>query len=75
SRNTFPGGDTYFRYTLENYSKASGKLSLVGTVVYDDKVSKCGYEIICQGYNDGKNRTEIGKLTGSGLPGQALSGR
>ena len=75
SRNTFPGGDTYFRFTLANYSKAVGKLLLVGTVVYDDKVSKGGYEIICQGSNDGKNWTEIGKLSGSGLPGQALSGR
>ena len=73
SRNTFPGEDTYFRFTLANYSKAAGKLSLVGTVVYDDKVSKGGYEIICQGSNDGKNWTEIGKL--SGLPGQAVSGR
>ena len=75
SRNTFPGGDTYFRFTLANYRKAAGKLSLVGTVVYDDKVSKGGYEIICQGSNDGKNWTEIGKLSGSGLPGQAVSGR
>lgn len=73
--NTFPGEDTYFRFTLANYSKAAGKLSLVGTVVYDDKVSKGGYEIICQGSNDGKNWTEIGKLSGSGLPGQAVSGR
>ncbi len=75
SRNTFPGGDTYFRFTLANYRKAAGKLSLVGTVVYDDKVSKGGYEIICQGSNDVKNWTEIGKLSGSGLPGQAVSGR
>ena len=59
SRNTFPGGDTYFQFTLANYSKAAGKLSLVGTVVYDDNVSKGGYEIICQGSNDGKNWTEI----------------
>ena len=75
SRNTFTGGDTYFRFTLANYSKAAGKLSLVGTVVYDDKVSKGGYEIICQGSNDGQNWTEIGKLSGSGLPGKALSYR
>ena len=75
SRNTFTGGDTYFQFTLANYSKAAGKLSLVGTVVYDDKVSKGGYEIICQGSNDGQNWTEIGKLSGSGLPGKALSYR
>ncbi len=75
SRNTFTGGDTYFQFTLANYSKAAGKLSLVGTVVYDDKVSKGGYEIICQGSDDGKNWTEIGKLSGSGLPGKALSYR
>ena len=75
SRNTFTGGDTYFQFTLANYSKAAGKLSLVGTVVYDDKVSKGGYEIICQGSNDGQNWTDIGKLSGSGLPGKALSYR
>ena len=75
SRNTFPGGDTYFQFTLANYSKAAAKLSLVGTVVYDDNVSKGGYEIVCQGSNDGQNWTEIGKLSGSGLPGQAISGR
>lgn len=75
SRNTFAGGDTYFQFTLANYSKAVGKLSLVGTVVYDDKVSKGGYEIICQGSNDGQNWTETGRLSGSGLPGTALSYR
>ena len=75
SRNTFTGGDTYFQFTLANYSKAAGKLSLVGTVVYDDKVSKGGYEIICQGSNDGQNWTDIGKLSGRGLPGKALSYR
>lgn len=75
SRNTFTGGDTYFQFTLANYSKAAGKLSLVGTVVYDDKISKGGYEIVCQGSDDGKNWTEIGKLSGSGLPGKALSYR
>lgn len=75
SRNTFTGEDTYFQFTLANYSKTVGKLSLVGTVVYDDKVSKGGYEIICQGSNDGQNWTEIGKLSGNGLPGKALSYR
>lgn len=75
SRNTFSGGDTYFQFTLANYSKSVGKLSLVGTVVYDDKVSKGGYEIVCQGSNDGQNWTETGKLSGSGLPGKALSYR
>ena len=59
SRNTFPGGDTYFQFTLANYSKAAGKLSLVGTVVYDDKVSKGGYEII-----SGHRRQYAAKLAG-----------
>ena len=75
SRNTFPGADTYFRFTLANYSKAVDKLSLVGTVVYDDAVSKGGYEIVCEGSNDGENWTEAGRLSGSGLPGKAQSGR
>lgn len=43
--------------------------------MYDDKVSKGGYEIICQGSNDGKNWTEIGKLSGSRSARSAVSGR
>lgn len=75
SRNTFSGEDTYFQFSLNNYSKAAEKLSLVGTLVYDDKAAKGGYEIVCQGSNDGQNWTEIGRLSGTGLPGKAVSYR
>ncbi len=75
SRNTFSGADTYFQFTLNNYSESADKLSLVGTLIYDDKMAKGGYEIICQGSNDGKNWEELGKLSGNGLPGKALSYR
>lgn len=75
SRNTFEGGDTYFQFTLKNYHKPVDKLVLVGNLIYDDQVAKGGFEIICQGSNDGQNWTEVGKLAGNGLPGEAMRNR
>ena len=72
SRNTFEGADTYFQFTLNNYTKTADKLVLTGTLIYDDQLAKDGYEIICQGSNDGQNWTEVGKLSGKGLPGDAV---
>ena len=72
SRNTFEGADTYFQFALKNYSKQADKLVLTGTLIYDDQLAKDGYEIICQGSNDGQNWTEVGKLSGKGLPGDAV---
>ena len=57
SRNTFEGADTYFQFALKNYSKQADKLVLTGTLIYDDQLAKDGYEIICQGSNDGQNWT------------------
>lgn len=71
SKNTFPGGDTYFQFTLANYSKQVDKVQLVGTVVYDDKLAKAGYEITVLGSNDGNDWTELGKINSKGLPGTA----
>lgn len=75
SRNTFMGDDTYFQFSLANYSAKVGKLSLVGTLVYDDKAARGGYEIVCLTSADGKEWTEAGRLSGNNLPGQAVSYR
>ena len=75
SRNTFMGDDTYFQFSLGNYSAKVGKLSLVGTLVYDDKAARDGYEIVCLTSADGKEWTEAGRLSGNNLPGEAVSYR
>ena len=75
SRNTFMGDDTYFQFSLANYSAKVGKLSLVGTLVYDDKAARDGYEIVCLTSADGKEWTEAGRLSGNNLPGEAVSYR
>lgn len=75
SRNTFEGEDTYFQFELKNYHKQVDKLILVGNLIYDDQVAKGGFEIICQGSNDGQNWMEVGKLAGNGLPGEAMRNR
>jgi len=72
SRNTIEGADTWFRLALKNYSKSIDKLVLTGNLIYDDQLAKEGFEIICQGSNDGQNWTETGKLSGKGLPGEAV---
>lgn len=72
SRNTFEGADTWFQFALKNYSKSVDKLSLVGNLVYDDKLAKDGFEIVCEGSDDGQNWTEVGRLSGKGLPGEAV---
>lgn len=72
SRNTLEGGDTYFQFTLANYNQTADKLVLTGNLVYDEKTLKGGYEIICEGSDDGQNWTEVGRLEGKGLPGEAV---
>lgn len=37
---------------------------------YAEKAGK-GYELICQGSDDGASWTELGKIAGKGLPGEA----
>lgn len=72
SRNTFEGDDTYFQLNLHNYSQSADELKLTGTLVFDDKSAKEGYEIICQISGDGKSWEEVGRLSGKGLPGEAV---
>ena len=75
SRNSFVGEDTYFQFTLANYKKSVDRIKLTGTVIYDDKKAKEGYEITCQASNDGQDWVELGKIKGDELPGRALSYR
>lgn len=75
SRNTIEGEDTWFQFTLNEYSKSVGKVHLIGNLIYNDQLAKGGFEIVCQGSNDGQNWTEIGKLSGSGMPGEAMRRR
>ena len=73
SKNTFTGTDTYFQFSLYNYSETAVKLNLKGMVVYDEKEANSGYQMICLASNDGETWTEIGKLGSNGLPGKAMS--
>lgn len=61
SRNTAVGEDTYFQFTLQNYSKKADKVHLRGSVTYQaDKAGK-GYELICLGSDNGTDWQELGK--------------
>ena len=73
SRNITVGEDTYFQFSLNNYSKKADQVYMRGSVAYDAAKANKGYEIICQGSNDGKTWEELGKSSGSGLPGKASS--
>ena len=73
SKNTFTGTDTYFQFSLYNYSETAVKLNLKGMVVYDEKEANSGYQMICLASNDGETWTEIGKLGSNGLPGKAMA--
>ncbi|MBR5296749.1 MAG: discoidin domain-containing protein [Parabacteroides sp.] len=75
SRNTLYGEDTYFQIQLVNYQRLADEISIRGNLVYDDKIAKDGYQIICQGSNDGNNWETVGELSGKGLPGKAVSSR
>ncbi|MDR2969510.1 MAG: discoidin domain-containing protein, partial [Tannerellaceae bacterium] len=72
SRNTIEGEDTRFRFTLNNYSKPVDKVVLTGNLIYNDQLAKEGFEIVCQGSDDGKHWVEAGRLSCKGLPGEAL---
>lgn len=75
SRNTFEGADTWFQFTLKNYQRTVDKVVLVGNLIYNDQQATAGFEMICQGSNDGENWTETGRLAGKGLPGQSMGYR
>ena len=75
SRNEVLGEDTYFQFSLKNYSETIGKATITGTLAFDDKVATEGYEMTWEGSNDGKEWTVLDSHQGKGLPGKASSGR
>ena len=72
SRNTILGENTYVLFSLANWSAKADEIRLSGNVVFNNDQAKEGYEIICQGSNDGTNWTELGKLSGKDLPGKPI---
>ena len=73
SRNTVQGEDTYFQFSLKNYTKTIGKATITGTLAFDDKAAKGGYEMTWEGSNDGQEWTVLDSHKGSWLPGKSSS--
>ena len=71
SRNPVEGEDAYFIFSLKNWKEKADKVQFRGSVAFDEKNVKGGYEIVCQGSNDGKTWEDLGALKGSGMPGEA----
>ena len=72
SRNPVEGEDAYFIFSLKNnWKEKADKVQFRGSVAFDEKTVKGGYEIVCQGSNDGKTWTDLGALKGKGMPGEA----
>ena len=71
SNNLVEGDDTYFQLELHNYAKKADQAYVRGCVAYDETKAKKGFTIAVLGSNDGEQWTELGKLTGKGLPGTA----
>ena len=76
SRNTVRGEETFFRFDLHEYATLYDQMVLTGTLVYDDKKARGGYEIAWEGSVDGgENWTVLAVNRGDGLPGKPASGR
>ena len=71
SRNAVTGEDAYFLFTLNNWKEKADKVQFRGSVAYDENNIKDGYEIVCEGSNDGNTWTELAALKGKGMPGKA----
>ena len=71
SRNAVTGEDAYFLFTLNNWKEKADKVQFRGSVAYDENKIKDGYEIVCEGSNDGNTWTELATLKGKGMPGKA----
>ena len=70
SRNTIMGAKTHVLFSLSNWSEKADEVRLAGNVAYHEDQANQGYEIICQGSNDGNIWTELGKISGKELPGR-----
>ena len=75
SRNTVRGEEAFFSFDMYHYSKTISRAVVTGTLIYDDKAARGGYEMTWEASNDGKNWTVLAVNKGSGLPGKARSGR
>ena len=71
SRNAVTGEDAYFLFTLNNWKEKADKVQFRGSVAYDENKIKDGYEIVCEGSNDGNTWTELAALKDKGMPGKA----
>lgn len=75
SRNTVCGEDAFFQFCLHNYAETVCRAVVTGTLVYDEQAAKDGYEMMWEASNDGKTWEVLTINKGTGLPGQARSGR
>ena len=75
SRNTVRGEEAFFQFDMHNYSKAISRAVVTGSLVYDDKTARGGYEMTWEASNDGENWVSLAVHKGAGLPGKARSGR
>ena len=69
SKNTVDGEDTYFQFALKNYGMAIEKVTVKGSVAYDEKVATEGYAWMWEASADGKNWVTLAERKGRGLPG------
>ncbi|EJW96402.1 beta-glycosidase, partial [gut metagenome] len=70
-RNAVSGEDAYFQFALKNWKESADRVQFRGSVAYDESKVKNGYEIVCEGSNDGESWTELGAFRGNGMPGKA----
>lgn len=68
---TLDGNDVWIQYGVnrETTPKEIDRIILNGTLNYNDK-KPGGWKFVCSGSDDSINWTELGKLSGNGLPGQ-----
>ena len=71
SRYVTQGENAFLQYTLNQWNESADRLHFKGRVAYKEEEAKEGYAFICEGSNDGKSWTCLGKTGGKGLPGKA----
>lgn len=70
SRNAVEGEDAFFIFSLKNSKAKATQVHFRGSLAFYDNKVQGGYEISCQGSDDGKNWTELGSIKGNGMPGK-----
>ncbi len=71
SSNVLMGDHAFIQYDWTGSKTNLSTLHLLGEVAFDPNISTKGYQIQILASDDGKNWKEIGKLEGTGLPGNA----